>query len=112
MSEGRQARILLLGDDRAGLANTVLDHIAAFRRFSRHQVRTFNTRAIKRSVALDLEDFDAVVIHYSMVLTSPQYFSPALLEQLRSYRGLKVQFIQDDYRWVDRTTAAARDVGI
>jgi hypothetical protein len=112
MSEGRQARILLLGDDRAGLANTVLDHIAAFRRFSRHQVRTFNTRAIKRSVALDLDDFDAVVIHYSMVLTSPQYFSPALLEQLRSYRGLKVQFIQDDYRWVDRTTAAARDVGI
>jgi hypothetical protein len=107
-----QARILLLCDDRRGHANTVIDHMEAFSRFSRHEVRTFNPKSLRRSVALDLDDFDVIVIHYSVVLSSPLYISPHFLETLRRFRGLKVQFIQDDYRWVDRATAAARDAGI
>lgn len=108
----RQARILLLCDDRRGHANTVLDHIDAFRRFSRHQVRTFNPKAMSRSIALDFDDFDVVVIHYSVILSDPIYMSPHFMDRLRRFRGLKIQFIQDDYRWVDRATAAARDAGI
>jgi hypothetical protein len=108
----RQARILLLCDDRRGHANTVLDHIEAFRRFSRHQVRTFNTKAMRRSLALDLNEFDVVVIHYSVVLSDPHYVASDFRDKLRRFPGLKVQFIQDDYRWVDQATAAARDVGI
>ena len=108
----RRARILLFCDDRRGHANTVLDHIDAFRRFSRHQIRTFNPKAMKRSVALDLDEFDVVVVHYSVILSDPIYLSPHFREKLARYRGLKVQFIQDDYRWVDRATAAARDAGI
>src|SRR3981189_3035605 len=107
-----EARILLLCDDRRGHANTVLDHIDAFRRFSRHQVRTFNTKAMSRSLALDLNEFDVVVIHYSVVLSDPHYVAPHFRDKLRRFSGLKVQFIQDDYRWVDAATAAARDVGI
>ena len=107
-----QARILLLCDDRRGHANTVLDHIDAFTRFSRHHVRTFNPKSLKRSAALDLDAFDVIVIHYSVVLSNPMYVSPNLLDKLRRFRGLKVLFIQDDYRWVNRATAAARDVGI
>ena len=107
-----RARILLLCDDRRGHANTVLDHMEAFSRFSRHEVRTFNPKSLRRIVALDLDDFDVIVIHYSVVLSSPLYISPHFLEALRRFRGLKVQFIQDDYRWVDRATAAARDAGI
>lgn len=107
-----QARILLLCDDRRGHANTVLDHIAAFGRFSKHQVRTFNPKAMTQSVALDLEEFDAVAIHYSVVLSDPIYISPDLLAKLKRFGGLKIQFIQDDYRWVDRATTAAREAGI
>jgi hypothetical protein len=107
-----RARILLLCDDRTGNANTILDHINALRRFSRHQVRTFNPRAMGNSIALDLAEFDVVVIHYSVVLSHPVYVSAALRDKLRRFRGLKVQFIQDDYRWVDQATAASRDVGI
>jgi hypothetical protein len=108
----RQARILLLCDDRRGHANTVLDHIDAFRRFSRHQVRIFNPKALKRSLALDLDEFDVVVVHYSVVPSDPHFISPHLREKLRRFDGLKVQFIQDDYRWVDKATAASRDIGI
>jgi len=107
-----QARILLLCDDRRGHANTVLDHIDAFRRFSRHQVRTFNPKAMSRSLALDLDGFDVVVIHYSVVLSDDHYVAPHFRDKLRRFRGLKMQFIQDDYRWVDRSTAASRDIGI
>lgn len=108
----RQARILLLCDDRRGHANTVLDHIEAFRRFSRHQVRTFNPKAMERSLALNLGEFDVVVIHYSVVPSDSHFISPHLRDQLRRFGGLKVQFIQDDYRWVDKATAASRDIGI
>ena len=107
-----QARILLLCDDRRGHANTVLDHIDAFRRFSRHDVRTFNPKAMRRSIALDLDDFDVVVVHYSVILSDPIYMSPDFMDKLRRFKGLKIEFIQDDYRWVNRATAAARDVGI
>jgi len=107
-----QARVLLICDDRSGLPNTVLDHIDAFRRYSHHDIRTFNTRGMARSIALDLDHFDVVVIHYSVVISSPQYFPPDFYAKLKRFRGLKIEFIQDDYRWVDRETAASRDIGI
>jgi hypothetical protein len=107
-----QARVLLLCDDRRGLPNTVLDHIDAFRRYSRHHIRTFNTRGMTHSIALDLDHFDVVVIHYSVVISSAQYFAPDFYDKLKRFRGLKVEFIQDDYRWVDRETAASREIGI
>jgi hypothetical protein len=107
-----QARVLLICDDRRGSPNTVLDHIEAFRRYSRHHVRTFNTRDLTRSVALDLNHFDVVVIHYSVVLSSSNYLSADFRDKLRRFRGLKIEFIQDDYRWIDQETAASRDIGI
>jgi len=67
---------------------------------------------MSRSVALDLDDFDVVVIHYSIVLSDPVFVSPHFMERLQRFRGLKVQFIQDEYRWVDRATASAREAGI
>ena len=106
----RQARVLLICDDRRGAPNTVLDHIDAFRRYSRHDIHTLNTRDMPRSIALDLDYF--AVIHYSVVLSSLNYLSADFRDKLRRFRGLKVEFIQDDYRWIDRETAASRDIGI
>jgi Glycosyl transferases group 1 len=111
-SKEKRFRVLLICDDWRGHANTVLDHINAFRRLSRHDVRTFNPVGMPDSVALELDEFDVVVIHYSLVLPSESYVSRGFRDKLRRYRGLKIQFIQDEYRWVDRATAAARDVGV
>jgi hypothetical protein len=105
-------RILLLCDDRPGNANTILDHINAFGRYSRHDVSTFNPRGMRRSWLLDLDEFDVVVIHYSLVLSDERHVSHDFRRMLERYRGLKVQFIQDEYRWVDRATAASRNAGI
>src|SRR5207245_9440552 len=108
----RQARVLLICDDRRGAPNTVLDHIDAFRRYSRHDIHTLNTRDMPRSIALDLDYFDVAVIHYSVVLSSLNYLSADFRAKLRRFPGLKVEFIQDDYRWIDSGTGATRDSGI
>lgn len=100
--------ILLLCDDSPSHAPNVLEHIRAFRRFSRHGFDLFNPRGLGRSRFLRLEDYDAVVVHYSAVL----YLSDWFRERIACYEGLKVQFVQDEYRQVDAQTKAMRELGI
>lgn len=106
------AAILLLAGDGPGQAGTLLDHVDAFRRWSRHEVFTWNPLVRGDSPRLDLDEFDAVVLHYSLLVTSDSAVPPRLRDKLRRYRGLKVQYIQDDYRRVDAIAAAMRDLGI
>ena len=103
--------ILLLADDQKGAPNTIHDHIGAFRRYSRHRVQTVNPRNLVRSRFLDLNEFDVVVVHYSLVVIQNDYLSPWFREQIAAYDGLKVQFLQDEYRWVDDITAQLREMG-
>src|SRR5205807_10502415 len=98
--------------DNPSHANTLLEHISGLRRHSRHLIRTFNPRGLRGNRMLDLDEFDAVVIHWSLVIISDHYLAPAFRERIAAFRGLKIQFIQDDYRWVDRMTAMMRFLGI
>jgi hypothetical protein len=100
--------VLLLSDDRPSHAPNVLEHIRAFARYSRHSFDLFNPRGINRSRFLRLDDYDVVVIHY----TVPLYLSEWFLERLAAFSGLKVQFLQDEYRRVDAMTAQMRELGI
>jgi hypothetical protein len=105
--------ILLLCDDSPGHAKNVLQHIDALATLSEHDVYRFNP--LERPDAcrlLDLGEFDAVVIHYSISLVSARFLPPPLPERLARFEGLKVQFIQDEYRAVDAVTAAMRELGI
>lgn len=100
--------ILLLCDDRPSHAPNVLEHIRAFRRYSRHDVDVFNPRGITRSRFLRLTDYDVVVVHYTIV----PYLSEWFREQISRFGGLKVEFMQDEYRQVDALTASIRQLGI
>ena len=104
--------ILLLADDQKGHPNTIHDHIQAFPRYSRHRVTLVNPRNLARSRFLDLGAFDVVVLHYSIVVIWDDYLSPWFREQIAAYDGLKVQFLQDEYRWVDDITTESRRLGI
>lgn len=108
----RPLSILLLADDQKGHPNTIHDHIQAFSRYSRHRFELFNPRGLQRSRFLDLGQFDVVVIHYSLVVIWDDYLAPAFRGEIARYRGLKVQFLQDEYRWVDEITAAMNELGI
>jgi hypothetical protein len=92
---GRQARVLLLADDRRDHAATLLEHIHAIRTMSRHDVRLYNPRDIKRNRLLDLDEFDVVVVHYSLMILADSYLPPDVRAALSRFGGLKIQFIQD-----------------
>jgi hypothetical protein len=104
--------IIILCDDSRSHAGTLREHLAAFGRHSRHRVRLFSTVGRNDSRFLDLDAFDVVVLHYSLVITADSYLSPAMRERVRAFGGLKVMFLQDEYRWVDDITSMIRYLGI
>jgi hypothetical protein len=104
--------VLLLCDDSPSHAPNVLDHIRALRRFSRHRVDLFNPRGLSRSRFLRLADYDVVVVHFTIFVLSDKYLAPWFRAQLASFDGLKVHFVQDEYRAVDAMTARMRELGV
>jgi hypothetical protein len=109
LSERRS--ILLLCNDNRRQAGNVRDHIRALRRLSRHDVRAFNP-ILTRPVDLGLDRYDAVAIHYTIVPIIETYLPGWLSGELARFEGLKVQFVQDEYRWIDAVTAKIRELGI
>lgn len=104
--------ILLLCDERPSHAPNVLEHIRAFRQFSRHRVEVFNPCGLTDSRLLRLSDYDVVVLHYTIFVLSDNYLSPWFREQVALFSGLKIQFIQDEYRQVDAMAARTRELGV
>jgi hypothetical protein len=104
--------VLLLCDNRRSHAPNVCEHIGALQRLSRHRVDVFNPRGLGRSRLLQFNDYDVVVVHYTIFVLSDWYLAPWFREQLADFNGLKVQFIQDEYRQVDAVTARMRELGV
>jgi hypothetical protein len=115
MTAERPLDILLLCNRPAPGAETsaVTDHLDAFRRFSRHRVRELSFLR-DLPAALDLAQFDAVVIHFSIAIgyLGDHFLSARTRERIRDYPGLKVIFVQDDYRRVDHVHEALRFMGV
>ena len=103
--------ILLLCDYQKNIAATVRDHIRSLETHSRHKWwRLSMLGDIPRG--LDLSRFDAVVIHYTLVACTDFYLTPAARQQIAAFTGLKAIFIQDEYRFVDKSMTAMRQIGV
>jgi hypothetical protein len=111
-ASGQRLSVLLLCDNDAGHPATTLEHIEALHRYPHHDVRIFNPRGVDSSKYLDLSEFDVVVLHYSLIIISDYYLAPHFREQIRRFEGLKILFIQDEYRWINKITAMIRHLGI
>jgi len=106
----RQLNLLLLCDYRVDGARTVLDHIDALVGHSGHKMYLLSMLGDLPD-ALKLSRFDGIVIHYSLVISSDEYLSPRARDRIRTFKGLKVVFIQDEYRFVNKTCEALRYLG-
>ena len=94
-------------------ASTVTDHLDAFTQFSRHKVYCLSfVRKLPKH--LDLNRFDVIVVHYSIALghRSEHYLDRQAKQKIRDFSGLKVIFIQDEYRAVNVVLEALRFMGI
>jgi hypothetical protein len=109
--EARPLRILLACNYDPANAATVCDHINAFARYSRHEIRVLS-RVGEIFDGVKLETFDAVVIHYSLFLAIEAFVGPRSRRALAAFRGAKAVFIQDEYRFVNATLEALEACGV
>ena len=110
-SHERRPRLLVLCDFRPHEAATVIDHIDAIRRWSRYDVFVLPMFGdMPDEVGLDA--FDALVIHYNLVMSNDVFLSPLARWRISQFQGLKAAFIQDEYRFVNSTVGVMRTLGI
>lgn len=115
MSDSRSTaaplNILLLCDYQSSIAATVADHIHALCRLSENRIYRLSILGhIPRN--LDLARFDAVIVHYTLVACMDFYLSREARARIAQFTGLKALFIQDEYRHVNASIAAMRELGI
>lgn len=82
-------------------ANTIVDHIEAIERYSNHHIWLYSNLGSLPSL-LNLDKFDVIIIHYSLCLLNNIYISKKSKKRLREYNGLKVVFVQDEYRQINK----------
>lgn len=81
-------------------ANTIVDHIEAVEHYSEHKIWLCSLIGDLPGT-LNLEKFDAVIIHYSLSILTNHYLSLKAKQQIRDFKGLKLIFVQDEYRQID-----------
>jgi hypothetical protein len=89
----------------------ILDHLHAIASRSSHNIQIMDATYCAEA-AIDPSWFDVLVLHYSLVISDPNHIRPSLAARIRAFEGLKVAFIQDEYRWVDRQNAAIEHLGV
>ena len=80
-------------------AATVTEYLDAMKAFSKHNV--FEVSMLGRfPEKIQLDKFDVVMTHYSLSLGPLiiHYLGENFIEKLRNFKGLKVAFLQDEYR--------------
>ena len=107
----RPLQLLLLWDRAGRVAGTVQQHVAALQSYSVHRVHPIAVFG-ELPPRLQLERFDGIVIHYSLVACHDGYVSPTMRQAVARFQGVKAIFIQDEYRHVDRTVAAMQAMDI
>jgi hypothetical protein len=110
-AEDDPLRILVMCNYDPYNAATVCDHINAFYHYSAHQVFVFSNIG-EPPAEFSFDPFDVVVIHYSLFLAVDAYVPPSVRARLSAFRGVKLLFIQDEYRFVNRTHHAIKECGI
>ena len=106
---GSTLSVLLICDRPAAIAATVHAHIDALVHASGHRVRLLLILGDIPS-ELDLDRFDVILVHYTLVISDDRYLSPHARARLFSARSVKAVFVQDEYRHVNATVSALKEI--
>ena len=104
-------RVLVLADDRQQ-QHAVSDHISAIIDGSQHQMNLVNPIYDSPSDLDQLENYDALLIHYSIYIIGPYYLSAEWVDFVVQFDGLKIQIIQDEYREIEKMKVQMRFLGV
>lgn len=103
--------ILLLCAAPALRTNTVSDHLRAFREFSPNKYTIIDSAAFG-ALEASLDAYDCLVFHYSIIISMESFTPRPLREKIKRFKGVKIAFIQDEYRIIDRQNAALAELQI
>jgi hypothetical protein len=98
-------KVLLLCDFQENSADAILDHIHSFVKFSQNEYVICSGRG-DMLAGLNLEVYDGLIIHYSLVACLDSYILPSARRRIRLFQGYKAAFVQDDYRFINATCDA------
>lgn len=79
-------------------------HIYAFVDRSQHKITVVDSLYCA-DTNFELSTYDAIVLHYSVVLSDDTHIPDSLAERITAFNGVKMASIQDEYRWGDRQNA-------
>jgi len=107
----RKKKALMLACYFSDTAVTLKDHLDSFSVYSDFDM---TLRKLNRYLpkAYILNSYDVLIIHFSLVISDQSHFSNQQLLAIRKFRGVKVMYIQDDYRWIYKTLTYARYLDI
>lgn len=105
-------KILLLVDDVNKNSASISDHVDSFFLYSENQVSRLNVVGLTSALDLYFSQFDVLIIHFNLVISDPAYISAQVRYSIKNFKGLKVLFIQDEYRWIFRTLSCIEALSI
>ena len=107
--------ILLLANRPVGRsqAQTVTEYVDSFQEYSKYQIHEVSMLN-KLPEGIELHRFDCIMLHYTLSLGPliNHYLSEKTQQQLAQFSGLKVAFLQDEYRGINDLRRNLNKLGI
>ena len=105
-------RIGVLYDKNSNHVFTIKNYLDMFQRYSRHQMEYVPATGNEECGEKGLEDFDAVIIFYSIRVCFESHLSASYDNALVKYKKHKILMTQDDYDMTEVTRKAIERLGI
>jgi hypothetical protein len=103
-------RLLVAYDNAANFVSTTDEYLDSISRYSRWDVRYLHVGGDAK-IRFDLNEFDAIFQNYCARLPFDGYLSDDYIERLKSFRGVKLLSVQDEWERTDRLRAAIHELG-
>lgn len=103
-------RLLVAYSNGSNFVSTTAEYLAGIGRYTGFDVRYLHVTH-NAEPACDLNEFDAIFHNYCARLPFDGYVSPAYIEKLKSFRGVKLVAVQDEYENTNKLKTAIQAIG-
>jgi len=104
------SKLLVIYSIASTVVATTMEYVRSFGRYSRNDVSYINGTHGAR-LGVELSEFDAVWLNYCCRLCFPGYVSSDVKDALRTYRGLKLMSVQDEYGRTETLRQGIEELG-
>ncbi|MCP4124419.1 MAG: hypothetical protein GY751_21970 [Bacteroidetes bacterium] len=107
-------RAMLLCNYDTNNAAMVIEHVNAIINYSKYEIFPYSKTVVNNGeidIQLELSNFDIIIIHYSIFISVDNYLSEKSKIKLSNFEGIKIVFLQDEYRFIDKTILNLNNIG-